>query len=122
MAFKTDEVIEKLTVKFGFEKKRDTKHSFYAVQLADDLPVITTFFSHGGKEITVGIEQSMSKELHVDQGFFRKMITCTRDLPQYIEKLRTAPNPPFEEWMLHTPTEEKVKPDVKKKKHRYSRK
>jgi hypothetical protein len=102
MAFKPRQVVDKLTRELGFERiqNRGDDHIYYAAQLADDLPVIEIHFQHSGGEIGPNLEATLAKELHVSQGFFRSMVSCKKNLEQYIEVLRTNPNPPFPPWMM----------------------
>ena len=96
MPFKSEVVETKLKNKFGFSPAvgRESGHRWYELKI-EGLPVISTKFSHGGKEINDFLESIISKQLRVRKPFFREMIGCTKSSEEYQEQVKEDPFPPF---------------------------
>lgn len=95
--YKSREIEELLQNKFGFQQdeSHSVDHRWYTLQF-DDLPAITTKFSHGPrKDIRKWLEGKIAKDLHVRTQFFREMVGCTKDTNDYHQQLRDDPYPPF---------------------------
>jgi hypothetical protein len=100
MPYKPREVASKLTAKFGFEPapKSNPDHAYYSLKVPG-VPVISTHFSHGNKEIPRAIEQKICQQLRVRNEFFHGMIDCSNSRDDYVEQLKTDPYPPFPDYM-----------------------
>jgi hypothetical protein len=90
---------QSLQSKFGFipAPGRSTDHKWYELKL-DDLPVITTKFSHSREPITDRIAGLIARQLRVRRSYLNGMIECTNAKEDYYQQVRVDPVPP---WDVH---------------------
>jgi hypothetical protein len=95
MQFKPKDIEALLEFKFKFSPAKGKTHRFYEL-VFDDLPPIRTHVSHGNRA-TLGddLYKAIGRELHVGTGFCKAMMNCTKSLKDYLQAIRTHPNPPF---------------------------
>lgn len=99
MPIRTNELVQRLTGKFGFAEAptKETGHKWYELRLKD-LPVIRTKVSHGIKEYGSTLEGKVAKQLRVRGPFFNQMMSCTKSRDEYYQQVHTDPFPP---WSVH---------------------
>ena len=82
--------------KFHFQP--DTTHSddhhWYKLKLPG-LPPIRTFVSHSGKDIDVGLEAKIARQLRVKKVVLRGMVACTNSCEDYYHQVKEDPFPPW---------------------------
>ena len=90
MPFKPGVIEEKLQSKFLFVFESDKKkHRNYVLRL-DGLPPVRTHVSHSRDEIRDKLLGAIARELHVDCGYFKGMISCNHTQAEYYQRLRAT--------------------------------
>ncbi len=97
MPIRTNELVQRLTGKFGFVEAvtHEVGHKWYELRLKG-LPVIRTKVSQGKKEYSTKLEGIVAKQLRVRRPFFDQMMNCTKSRDDYHAQVRTDPYPPWD--------------------------
>ena len=82
MPIKAKDMRKCLLNKFNLVEDRSFSHPKYVLYI-DDRKYAVTEISHGGKEISDSILGQMAKQLWVNQGKLKKMVSCQIDKDAY---------------------------------------
>ncbi len=97
MGLKYSKLQRLLQGKFSFVEasSHSDDHNWYELEISDRLTVRTKV-SHGSGELGNRLEGKIARQLKVRTGFFREMVTCTKDAGEYRSQVLSDPYPPFE--------------------------
>jgi predicted RNA binding protein YcfA (HicA-like mRNA interferase family) len=97
MPHKPRKIESMLLNKYGFQraKNRSKDHRCYVLTV-EGLPPIHTKVSHAKRDIGPGLLTKIARQLRVGRSFLDLMLKCTKTATEYIDKVRTEPEPPFD--------------------------
>lgn len=97
MPLDRSKVRSQLKSKFDFSEDDSKDHIWFCFKI-EGLPEIKTKVSRSGKQLSDGLCNMVAKQLRVPVAFFLGMINCTNSRDEYVEKVRSDPQPPFPDY------------------------